>query len=110
MFRVPTNGHSFIFAIARTWITIFAASHPSTWAIEEKPMFALRPPRRRRHGTAEAGRPLPAACSVEPLEGRLLFTTYTVTTLGDSAGSVTPNGTGKFNATTLRAALAATNA
>src|SRR5687768_13107102 len=46
----------------------------------------------------------------EPLEGRLLFSTYTVTTLGDGAGSVTPNGAGKFNATTLRAALNAANA
>jgi hypothetical protein len=54
-----------------------------------------------------------ASCAVAParlerLEGRLLFSTYTVTTLGDAAGSVTPDGAGKFNATTLRAAITAT--
>ena len=51
-----------------------------------------------------------APARLEPLEGRLLFSTYTVTTLGDSAGVVTPAGTGKFNATTLRAAITAANA
>jgi hypothetical protein len=46
---------------------------------------------------------------LEALEGRLLFSTYTVTTLGDGAGTITPTGTGTFNASTLRAAMNAAN-
>src|SRR5688500_1923664 len=55
----------------------------------------------------------PSLCrrsNIEALEGRLLFSTYTVTTVGDSAGAVTPSGAGQFNATTLRAAINASNA
>lgn len=42
------------------------------------------------------------AAWLEPLENRLLFSTYTVTTLGDAADTITPNGVGKFNTTTPR--------
>jgi predicted outer membrane repeat protein len=73
-------------------------------------MSPQRASRRRRPVTA-ASRPCgKTGCPIESLEGRVLFSTYTVTTLGDSAGTVTANGTGKFNATTLRAALNAANA
>jgi hypothetical protein len=44
------------------------------------------------------------------LEPRRLFSTYIVTGLGDSAGSVSSIGNDHFNATTLRAAISATNA
>ncbi len=47
---------------------------------------------------------------IEQLETRLLFNTYSVTTLGDSAGVVTQVNAGKVNATTLRAAITAANA
>ncbi|QOV87607.1 choice-of-anchor Q domain-containing protein [Humisphaera borealis] len=47
---------------------------------------------------------------LERLENRLLFSTYTVTTLGDAVGAITPNGAGKFNASSLRAAITAANA
>lgn len=47
--------------------------------------------------------------SAELLEPRLLFSTYTVTSLSDADGIVTPAGSGNFHATTLRAALVATN-
>ncbi len=46
---------------------------------------------------------------VEPVESRRLFSTYIVTTLGDSAGSVSSIGNDHFNATTLRAAITAAN-
>jgi predicted outer membrane repeat protein len=49
-------------------------------------------------------------CAIDELESRTLFSTYTVTTLGDAAGTVTPDGSGSFKATTLRAAITATNA
>jgi hypothetical protein len=60
----------------------------------------------RRHSR----RFLPTSQFVEDLEVRVLFSTYTVTSLGDGAGTVTPVGAGKFNASTLRAAMAAANA
>src|SRR3954451_17138694 len=78
----------------------------SCWP-EELPM------RSRRSYAKRGGRDSTIAnalARLEALEGRVLFSTYTVTTLGDSAGLVTPAGTGKFKATTLRAAVKATNA
>ncbi|HEX8916396.1 MAG TPA: right-handed parallel beta-helix repeat-containing protein [Humisphaera sp.] len=51
-----------------------------------------------------------ATRGLEPLENRLLLSTYTVTGLGDAAGTVTPTGADSFDATTLRAAVAAANA
>ncbi|HEX8913013.1 MAG TPA: choice-of-anchor Q domain-containing protein [Humisphaera sp.] len=47
--------------------------------------------------------------SCEPLEGRQLFSTYTVTTLGDGAGSIVSGGSDRYYASTLRAALVAAN-
>jgi hypothetical protein len=47
--------------------------------------------------------------AIEPLEDRLLMSTYRVTTLGDSLGVVTPTSPGHFNATTLRGAINAAN-
>jgi hypothetical protein len=64
-----------------------------------------------RRGRRKGGRALvPPVCVAEALEGRVLFSNYIVTTLGDGAGTVAPSGAGKFTATTLRAALAAANA
>ena len=74
------------------------ACHASCTKLQPEPIDPRNPSTRR------------GACAAEPLEGRLLFSTYTVTTLGDAAGSVTPTGTGTFNATTLRAAMNASNA
>ncbi|HTK78003.1 MAG TPA: choice-of-anchor Q domain-containing protein [Gemmataceae bacterium] len=69
-----------------------------------KPIF-----KHRVHTTRPELKPVRRSPRLELLEHRLLFSTYTVTTLGDSAGSITPTGTGTFNATTLRAALNAAN-
>lgn len=63
---------------------------------------------RRRHSSFYIA-PRPAGNSVESLETRVLFSTYTVTTLGDDAGIVAPAGPDEFTATTLRAALTAAN-
>src|SRR4051794_17133795 len=49
-------------------------------------------------------------CPIEGLETRILMSTYTVTGVGDSTGTVAPAGGGAFTATTLRAALNAANA
>jgi hypothetical protein len=46
---------------------------------------------------------------LEALEGRVLLSSYVVTSLGDTAGALTPAGPGKFNASTLRAAITAAN-
>src|SRR3982751_6647976 len=63
----------------------------------------------KRAGRGSGTANLSAAARMEALEGRLLFSTSPVTTLGDSAGVVTPAGTNKFNATTLRAAVTGAN-
>ena len=55
-------------------------------------------------------RQLRSPCRAEGLERRVLMSTYTVTGLGDSAGSVRARRSGAFTATTLRAALNAANA
>ncbi len=73
---------------------------------EETTMFRKTQPSRTSGECVTAA----VASQIEQLEMRLLFSTYTVTTLGDSAGVVTPAGAGRFNATTLRAAITAANA
>ena len=60
---------------------------------------------RRGRGRERTGYGLYA---VEPLEERVLMSTYTVIGVGDDAGTVRPAGPGRFIATTLRAALTAT--
>ncbi|HEX8916395.1 MAG TPA: right-handed parallel beta-helix repeat-containing protein [Humisphaera sp.] len=57
-----------------------------------------------RRGGGGAGRWL------EPLEGRRLLSTYTVTGLADAAEAVAPAGPDSFAATTLRAAVTAADA
>src|SRR4051812_46134891 len=81
----------------------------------------LRPSRRRSSGSSDrrglgprhaVERPhaIGRRHAVEPLEERVLMSTYAVTGLGDDAGSITPAGPGTFTATTLRAAVTAANA
>jgi hypothetical protein len=51
-----------------------------------------------------------AAAAVEEFERRILFSTYVVTGASDAPGTVTPAGSGRYVATTLRAAVTAANA
>src|SRR5690242_14854599 len=73
-------------------------------------MFRKTTSPRRSRATRCVKRPGTITPPAEPLEARLLFSTYTVTTLGDGTGTVSPAGSGKFNASTLRAAVNAANA
>src|SRR5688572_18331008 len=47
---------------------------------------------------------------LESLEPRVLLSSYVVTGLGDAAGVVSPTESGRYNATTLRAAIVSSNA
>src|SRR5688572_5567501 len=64
----------------------------------------------RHYRATRTGHRANTLCAAEAVEGRVLLSSYTVTTLGDDAGVVTFAGPGAFNATTLRAALNAANA
>jgi hypothetical protein len=63
----------------------------------------------RSGNTIDASRP---TCVAEPLERRVLFNTYTVTTLGDATGPVLPEHAmpGQYFAPSLRSAILAANA
>ncbi len=71
-----------------------------------KSLRSFRESMKKMHSSGQ----YPSARPIEHLEGRVLFSTYVVTTGADAAGTISPVFGGIYTATTLRAAVTAANA